>query len=66
METTGCSLSAAGTGKTTTQMQTTATFLAAGWDFVGETANGSEDVWQIVEGEDYPRLSWEFGLNEKR
>jgi hypothetical protein len=60
METTGCSLSAAGTGKTTVEMQTAATFLAAGWDFVGETANGSSDVWRIVEGEDYPRLFWEL------
>ncbi len=66
METTGCSLSAAGTGKSTAQMQTAATFLAAGWDFVGETTNGSEDLWQIVEGEDYPRLSWESGLNETK
>ena len=59
METTGCSLSAAGTGKTTAQMQTAAAFLAAGWDFTGETANGAEDVWQIAEGQDYPRLFWE-------
>ncbi len=48
-----------GTGKTTAEMQTAATFLAAGWDFVGETANGTEDVWRILEGQDYPRLWWE-------
>src|SRR4030042_2425791 len=35
------------------------TFLDAGWDFVGETANGSEDIWKIAEGLGYPRLSWE-------
>jgi hypothetical protein len=35
------------------------TYLAAGWDFVGETANGTEDIWWILEGQDYPRLSWE-------
>lgn len=64
METTGCSLSAAGTGKTTVEMQTAATFLAAGWDFVGETANGSADIWRIAVGQDYPRLSWEPDPND--
>jgi hypothetical protein len=40
-------------------MQTAATYLDAGWDFVGETANGTEDLWWIDEGRDYPRLWWE-------
>jgi hypothetical protein len=40
-------------------MKTGSPFLAAGWDFVGETANGTEDIWWILEGKDYPRLSWE-------
>ena len=35
----------------------------AGWDFVGETANGTEDIWWIDEGKDYPHLWWE--LNEE-
>ncbi len=52
--------SAGGTGKTTAEMQTAGTFLNAGWDFVGETANGSEDIWWILEGKDYPRLCWEL------
>jgi hypothetical protein len=26
---------------------------------VGETANGTEDIWWIDEGKDYPHLSWE-------
>ncbi len=30
-----------------------------GWDFVDETANGTEDIWWILEGQDYPRLWWE-------
>jgi hypothetical protein len=51
--------SAGGTGKTTAEMQTAATFLATGWDFVGETTNGTEDTWWIDEGKDYPRLWWE-------
>ena len=46
-------------GKTTVEMQTAITFLEAGWDFVDETANGTEDIWWILEGQDYPRLWWE-------
>ena len=30
-----------------------------GWDFVDETANGTEDIWWIDEGNGYPRLWWE-------
>jgi hypothetical protein len=48
-----------GTGKTTAEIQTARTFVDAGWDFVGETANGTEDIWKIAEGLGYPRLSWE-------
>ena len=47
-------------GKTTAEMQTASTFLEAGWDFVDETANGTEDIWWIDEGNDYPRLWWEL------
>jgi len=50
---------AEGTGKTTAEMQTAKTFLDAGWDFVGETANGTDDIRKIAEGKDYPRLWWE-------
>ena len=59
IETSGQATSDGGTGKTTAEMQTAGTFLEAGWDFVGETANGTEDIWWIDEGEDYPRLWWE-------
>jgi hypothetical protein len=59
-ETSGQTISAGGTGKTTTEMQTAKTFLDAGWDFVGETANGTADIWRILEGKDYPRLWWEL------
>jgi hypothetical protein len=58
-ETSGQSSSSGGTGKTTAEMQTTSTFLDAGWDFVGETESGTEDIWWILEGQDYPRLWWE-------
>jgi len=48
-----------GIGKTTAEMQTASTFLDAGWDFAGEMANGTDDIWWILEGRDYPRLWWE-------
>jgi hypothetical protein len=41
-------------------MQTTVTFLDAGWDFADETINGTEDIWWILEGQDYPKLWWEL------
>jgi hypothetical protein len=41
-------------------MQTADTFLNFGWDFVDETANGTEDIWWIDEGVDYPHLWWEL------
>jgi len=55
----GQATSIGGEGKTTAEMQTAKTFLDAGWDFVGDTANGTEDIWWIDEGRDYPRLWWE-------
>ncbi len=58
-ETSGQTHSIRATGKTTAEMQTAGTFLNAGWDFVGETENGTEDIWWILEGQDYPRLWWE-------
>ncbi|MBP7049469.1 MAG: hypothetical protein KBE65_00475 [Phycisphaerae bacterium] len=60
IETTGQTESAAGIGLTTAAMKTASTFLDAGWDFIGETANGDEDVWWILDGQDYPRLYWEL------
>jgi len=48
-----------GTGKTTAEMQSTQTYLDAGWDFVDETANGPNDIWKIVEGQTYPLLPWQ-------
>ena len=60
IQTSGQATSDGGTGKTTAEMQTASTFLDAGWDFVGETGNGTEDIWWILEGKDYPRLWWEL------
>ncbi len=48
-------------GKTTAEIKTLSTFTSAGWDFVGESVNGTADVWRMcVDGADYPRLAWEF------
>jgi hypothetical protein len=44
-------------GIPTLQMQTQTTFTDAGWDFKGETQNGTDDVWTICEGMTYPRLA---------
>jgi len=47
-------------GKTTVEMQTKSTFTNAGWDFIGESANGTEDIWDICEGTNYPKLVWQI------
>ena len=60
IEASGQLASKGGTGKTTVEMQTAATFLKAGWDFVDEVENGTEEIWWIDEGNDYPRLTWEM------
>jgi hypothetical protein len=60
VEASGQPSSAGGRGLTTAEMQTADTFLEAGWDFVDETENGTEDIWWILEGQDYPRLWWEL------
>jgi hypothetical protein len=63
-QTSGQTTSAGGTGKTTAQMQMRSTFLDAGWDFVGKSATGTEDIWAICEGVDYPHLAWEFVIGD--
>jgi rhodanese-related sulfurtransferase len=60
IETSRLSQSDGGIGLTTAQMQDLNIFMDAGWDFVDETANGTEDIWWILEGQDYPRLWWEL------
>ncbi len=60
IETSGQTTSVGGTGKATAEMQIASTFLDNGWDFIGETANGTADTWWILDGRDYPRLACEF------
>jgi len=64
LQTSGQATSSQGTGKTTAEMQTAKMFLLFGWDFVGETANGTEDIWWILEGKDYPRLWWQLPADD--
>ena len=59
-ESSGLSISDGGVGRTTSRMQRESTFTNAGWDFVDETVNGTEDIWWILEDQDYPRLNWEL------
>jgi hypothetical protein len=42
-------------------MQMKSTFTNDGWDFVGETANGIEDIWKMCDGS-YPKLIWQKGI----
>ncbi|MHC4458827.1 MAG: GLUG motif-containing protein [Planctomycetota bacterium] len=52
-------------GKTTAEMQTKNTYTDAGWDFLEETANGTDDVWRLCEDDvNYPKLSWQFALGD--
>ncbi|MBI9031932.1 choice-of-anchor D domain-containing protein, partial [bacterium] len=46
-ETSGQTTSQGGSGKTSLEMKSQSTYLNAGWDFVGEEINGSEDIWYI-------------------
>lgn len=57
--TTGQPTSDGGTAATTTQMQTKSTYTDAGWDFIGEAINGTDDVWAIdsTMNDGYPYLS---------
>jgi len=57
-QTSGQSSSDGGTGKTTAEMKTKSTFTNAGWDFVGESANGNNDYWDIdgSKNDGYPIL----------
>jgi len=47
-------------GGTSGQLKTSHTYTDAGWDFVGESRNGTADIWCLCsERARYPALSWE-------
>jgi hypothetical protein len=61
-ETSGQATSAGGTGKTTAEMQDIATFSGAAWDIVAVANPDTRNIayiWNIVDDETYPFLSWE-------
>lgn len=60
IEATGCTASAGGDGKSTAEMSRLSMYLAAGWDFVGEETNGTQDIWNLPAESGYPRLAWEL------
>ena len=49
------------TGKTTAEMLDQSTFTDANWDFIYETANGTNDHWGIngTDNSGYPFLTWQ-------
>jgi hypothetical protein len=50
-------------GKTTTQMQDPDTYLISGWDFWGESDNGTDDIWRLCpDVSNYPKLLWEYSV----
>jgi len=61
IETSGQPTSAGGTGKTTAQMKDIATFSAARWKIIAVALNQTNPsyVWNIVDKQTYPFLSWE-------
>lgn len=63
-QTSGIVTSVQGTGKTTAEMKTQTTFTNAGWDFVGETTNGSNNYWNITGSSNngYPTLQYFYTL----
>jgi hypothetical protein len=58
-QTSGMATSAGGTGKTTVEMKMLLTFTGGGWDFVDETANGTQDIWRMCTGTSYPKFAWQ-------
>jgi hypothetical protein len=62
IETSGQATSDGGTGKTTTEVKSIATFSGAGWNIVAVANIGTRNTaytWNIVDGQTYPFLSWQ-------
>jgi The GLUG motif len=60
-ETSGQATSDGGTGKTTAEMKSIATFVEAGWYIIAVGLNETDPahIWNIVDGVTYPSLSWQ-------
>ncbi len=67
-QTSGQAASAGGTGKTTAEMTDYQTYLNARFDMVSETANGTDDYWDIDQNGllngGYPILFFESGADQ--
>jgi hypothetical protein len=62
VQTSGQSTSSGGTGKTTAQMKSIATFSDACWNIITVTNSDTRNptyIWNIVDHETYPFLSWQ-------
>ena len=61
LETSDMDESAGGTGKSTAEMKSIATFKAAEWSIIAVTAGVTNPsyIWNIVEGQTHPFLSWQ-------
>jgi hypothetical protein len=64
-QTSAMATSDGGTGKTTVLMQTQSTFTDSLWDFVGETVNGTNDIWKMggCSNSGYPVFAWQAVLS---
>jgi hypothetical protein len=56
MTTSGARVGCAGIGLTSTEMHDVSVYRKAGWDFIGESENGTADFWFQQEGHNYPQL----------
>ncbi|MHC4518516.1 MAG: GLUG motif-containing protein, partial [Planctomycetota bacterium] len=56
-ETSGVASGIYGVGLTTAEMQELTRYLEAGWDFAGESDNGTTETWQMPPEGGHPRLS---------
>jgi hypothetical protein len=56
--------SSIGVSRTTSQMKQLSTFTAYGWDFAGETANGTANIWARTDSisSGYPCFVWQGSL----
>jgi len=61
IQTSGQRTSAGGTGKTTAELKSIATFSGAGWSIAAVTSGErkAQYIWNIVDGQTYPFLSWQ-------
>jgi len=68
LESSNQNTSGAGLGKLTSEMKDYSTFINAGWDFVGEAINGSDDYWDAdqtwLENDGYMILFWQDGSDD--